>query len=40
MKEMISFCGLDCHECGAFLATKEDDDQKRARGGSRMVEAI
>ena len=31
MKEMISFCGLDCHECGAFLATKEDDDQKRAK---------
>ena len=31
MKEMISFCGLDCHGCGAFLATKEDDNQKRAK---------
>jgi hypothetical protein len=30
LKEMIAFCGLDCHECGAFLATKENDDQKRA----------
>ena len=30
MKEMIAFCGLDCCECGAFLATKENDDQKRA----------
>lgn len=30
MKEMIAFCGLGCHECAAFLATKENDDQKRA----------
>ena len=30
MKEMIAFCGLNCFECGAFLATKENDDQKRA----------
>ena len=26
---MIAFCGLDCYECGAFLAAKEDDNQKR-----------
>ena len=26
---MIAFCGLNCYECGAFLATKENDDQKR-----------
>ena len=30
MKEMIAVCGLECHECGAFLATKENSDQKRA----------
>lgn len=30
MKERIAFCGLDCHECGAFLATQENNDQKRA----------
>ena len=30
MAEMIAFCGLACHECGAFLATKNDDDKKRA----------
>ena len=30
MKEMIALCGLVCNECGAFLATKENDDQKRA----------
>ncbi len=31
MNEMVAVCGLECHECGAFLATKENDDQKRAR---------
>ena len=30
MNEMIAVCGLDCSKCGAFLATKENDDQKRA----------
>ena len=30
MSEMISICGLMCHECGAFLATRDDDDEKRA----------
>ena len=30
MDEMIAFCGITCHECGAFLATRDDDDEKRA----------
>ncbi len=30
MEEMIAFCGLACHECGALIATKNNDDQKRA----------
>lgn len=29
MTEMIAFCGLDCSECGAYLATITDDDAKR-----------
>ena len=29
MNEIIAFCGLACHECGAFLATRNDDDEKR-----------
>ncbi len=29
MEKMIAFRGLLCHECGAFLATKNDDDKKR-----------
>ena len=30
MNEMTAYCGLDCSQCGAFIATKEDDDHKRA----------
>ena len=30
MDEMIAFCGSLCYECPAFLATKNDDDEKRA----------
>jgi len=30
MEEMIAFCGLACHECPALLATKANDDEKRA----------
>jgi hypothetical protein len=30
MTKLISFCGLLCSDCGAFLATKADDDKKRA----------
>jgi hypothetical protein len=29
MEKMIAFCGLDCGECPTFLATRENDDQKR-----------
>ena len=29
MKEMVAVCELDCYECGAFLATKENYNQKR-----------
>lgn len=30
MNEMIAYCGLLCHECGAFIATMADDNEKRA----------
>jgi hypothetical protein len=29
MKEMLSCCGLHCHDCGAYIATMTDDDAKR-----------
>ncbi len=31
MSAMISFCGIACNECEAFLATKDNDDQQRAK---------
>jgi hypothetical protein len=30
MDKMIAFCGINCQECGAFLATRDNDDEKRA----------
>jgi len=29
MKEMISYCGLTCHKCAIFLATREQDQNKK-----------
>lgn len=29
MKEIVSICGLPCSECGAYLATINNDDEKR-----------
>ena len=29
MKDILSICGLPCRECGAYLATVNDDDGKR-----------
>ncbi|MGD0078013.1 MAG: DUF3795 domain-containing protein [Sedimentisphaerales bacterium] len=30
MNKILSFCGLLCSDCGAFIATKSNDDKKRA----------
>jgi hypothetical protein len=30
MSGMTAVCGLLCNECGAFIATSSDDDEKRA----------
>ena len=30
MDEMIAFCGIACHECGALIATENKDNEKRA----------
>jgi hypothetical protein len=29
MKETIAFCGINCAECKAFIATQKDDDVVR-----------
>jgi hypothetical protein len=28
---MFGFCGLDCEQCGAFIATKNNDDDLRKK---------
>jgi hypothetical protein len=28
---MIACCGLDCEKCEGYIATQENDDQKRAK---------
>lgn len=29
MKKILGICGLNCGQCGAFIATKENSDEKR-----------
>ncbi len=29
MEKMIAFCGITCTNCGAFIATQKNDDEKR-----------
>ena len=29
MEKMIAYCGIDCLECGAYIATKNNDDKLR-----------
>ncbi len=31
MKDMISYCGIDCSACPTYRATQADDDAKRAK---------
>jgi len=31
MDKMIAFCGLDCAQCPAFIAYKNDDNELRAK---------
>ena len=38
MPAMIAVCGLDCSECGAYLATRDDDDEKRAETARKWSE--
>jgi hypothetical protein len=29
MEDIISYCGLNCHSCPIYLATREKDEEKR-----------
>ena len=42
MKKMIGYCGLDCEACEAYIATVNDDQEKRtevAKKWSEMYDA-
>ena len=42
MEKMIAVCGLECQNCGAFLATQNNDEKKRvevASEWSKMFDA-
>ncbi len=39
-RTMIACCGLDCSKCETYLATREDNDAKRAEVDKKMVYAI
>jgi hypothetical protein len=40
MKEMISFCGLTCHKCPIYLATREQDTNKKHQMRVEIAQAI
>jgi len=31
MEKIVAYCGIPCSECPAFIATKSDDDEARAK---------
>jgi hypothetical protein len=31
MEKKIAYCGINCNECPAFLATQKDDDNERKK---------
>lgn len=35
---MIACCGIDCSTCGAYIATKTDDDNRRAKVAEQWSE--
>ena len=38
MTELIAVCGLHCNECGAYIATRDNDDAKRAETAQQWSE--
>ena len=38
MSEMIAYCGLVCSKCPTYLATRNDDDEARAKTAATYAE--
>jgi len=39
MAKMISMCGLVCSECGAYIATQANDDERRKKVAEEWAKA-
>ncbi len=35
MDKLYAYCGINCSECPTFIATQNDDDQKRSKVASQ-----
>jgi len=40
MSQMIAYCGLDCFECEAYLATQANDNKQRKQVAKNWSEAF
>ncbi|MDR0796163.1 MAG: DUF3795 domain-containing protein [Tannerella sp.] len=40
MKQMIACCGIDCEHCDAYIATINDDNEKREETAQKWREAF
>ena len=40
MNEKVAYCGLTCHDCGIYLATREKDEEKKRKMRADIVEQI
>ena len=39
MEKIIAYCGLDCAECGAYIAHKNNDDELRTKTAAEWTKA-
>jgi hypothetical protein len=40
MSEMIAYCGLDCSKCDAFIATREEDSERKKEMADRWTKSL
>jgi hypothetical protein len=40
MDEIIAYCGLACHTCPIYVATREKDDEKRHKARAEIADYI
>jgi hypothetical protein len=40
MPEMIAYCGLDCNKCDAFIATREEDSERKKEMADRWTKSL